>query len=122
MCIRDSYTNSDKNILQQFQDSSWQERLSLLEDVQDERIHQLGRRLIAFNASELLDERHHNIIRKFISEKWDTEDGGIKWTTISSVKRQLGELAEDGFDQNLLDEMKTFYQKRLDDQGFSFRF
>ena len=116
------YTISDKNILQQFQDSSWQERLLLLDNVQDERIQQLGRRLIAFNAADLLDERHHNIVRKFISEKWDAKEEGIKWTTISSVKRQLGELAEDGFDQNLLDEMKTFYQKRLDDQGFSFRF
>ena len=116
------YTNSDKNILQQFQDSSWQERLSLLEDVQDERIQQLGRRLIAFNAADLLDERHHNIVRKFISEKWDAKEEGIKWTTISSVKRQLGELTEDGFDQNLLDEMKTFYQKRLNEQGLSFNF
>ena len=69
-----------------------------------------------------MDERHHNIVRKFISEKWDAKEEGIKWTTISSVKRQLGELAEDGFDQNLLTEMKTFYQKRLDDQGFLFRF
>ena len=116
------YSNSDKNILYQFQDCSWQERLSLLDDVQDERIQQLGRRLIAFNAAELLDERHRNIIKKFISEKWDANEEGIKWTTISSVERQLGELAEDGFDQNLLDEMKTFYQERLDDQGFSFRF
>ena len=116
------YTNNDKNILQQFQDSSWQERLLLLDNVQDERIQQLGRRLIAFNAADLLDERHHNIMRKFISEKWDTKEEGIKWTTISSVKRQLVELAEDGFDQNLLDEMKTFYQERLDEQGVSFDF
>ena len=111
------YTNNDKNILQQFQDSSWQERLLLLDNVQDERIQQLGRRLIAFNAADLLDERHHNIMRKFISEKWDTKEEGIKWTTISSVKRQLVELAEDGFDQNLLDEMKTFYQERLDESA-----
>ena len=116
------YTNNDKNILQQFQDSSWQERLLLLDNVQDERIQQLGRRLIAFNAADLLDERHQNIMRKFISEKWDAKEEGIKWTTISSVKRQLGELAEDGFDQNLLNEMKTFYQERLDEQGVSFDF
>ena len=48
------YSNEDKSILEQFQLASWEERLNLLSRFSDERLKQLGRRLIAFNAPELL--------------------------------------------------------------------
>ena len=111
------YSYNDKDILQKFQSSSWQERLVLLDGVEDARIQQLGRRLIAFNAGHLLGEKYADTFSKFLVEKWEACDPDVKWTTIASVQMQLAELEEDGFDKGLLNEMKTFYHDRAKAQG-----
>ena len=116
------YSNHDKTLLVQFQISSWQERLTLLNDAQDNRIQQLGHRLIAFNAMHLLDPKYIARAQEFIVEKWTASETEANWNTIASVQRQLLELEEDGFDKILLDEMKTFYQDRIEAQGCSFDF
>jgi len=114
------YSYSDKDILEQFQTSSWQQRLTLLAGAQDERIQQLGRRLIAFHAGHLLSPKYSDTVQEFLAEKWTASALDTKWTTIASVKLQLDELAEDGFDETLLSEMKAFYRSRVEAQGCSF--
>ena len=42
------YGNSDKELLEQFQTASWPERVSIIKNFTDERLKQLGKRLIAF--------------------------------------------------------------------------
>ena len=106
------YSYSDKDILQKFQSSSWQERLVLLGGVEDARIQQLRRWLITFNAGHLLGEKYADTFSKFLVEKWNSCDPDVKWTTIASVQMQLAELEEDSFDESLLNEMKTFYHDR----------
>ena len=106
------YSYSDKDILEQFQSSSWQARLALLDDVQDERIQQLGRRLIAFHSGHLLGSKYTNTVKEFIAKKWAANEPDTKWTTIASVQLQLAELEEDGFDETLLSEMKAFYRSK----------
>ena len=88
----------------------------------EEQRQQLGRRLIAFNAMDLLGPKYSERAQEFIVEKWTTSETDASWNTIASVQRQLVELEEDGFDNILLDEMKTFYQDRIEAQGCSFDF
>ena len=42
------YGNSDNELLEQFQTASWPERVSIIKNFTDERLKQLGKRLIAF--------------------------------------------------------------------------
>jgi exodeoxyribonuclease-1 len=116
------YSHQDKELLQNFQTSSWAERLALLTGAQDDRIQQLGRRLVAFNARHLLDEKYQNVIQEYLADKWSASEPDVRWTTIASVRLQLIELEEDGFDKSLLNEMRAFYRNRVKAQGCSVDF
>ena len=60
------YSNEDKSVLQQFQLASWEDRLNLLSRFSDERMKQLGRRLIAFNAPELLTTKEQDAFDAYL--------------------------------------------------------
>jgi exodeoxyribonuclease-1 len=96
--------------------------LALLTEAQDDRIRQLGRRLVAFNASHLLEDKYQKIAQEYVAEKWSAIEPNVKWTTIASVTSQLAQLEAEGFDDKLLDEMKIFYRKRLKAQRCSVDF
>ena len=68
------YSNEDKAILENFQLGTWEERLNLLSRFSDERLIQLGRRLIAFNAPELLTTKEKNAFDEYLKNKWESED------------------------------------------------
>ena len=116
------YSHQDKELLQNFQTSSWTERLALLTGAQDDRIRQLGRRLVAFNARHLLEDKYQNVVQKYLADKWSANEPDVRWTTIASVRLQLIELEEDGFDKSLLNEMRAFYRNRIKAQGCSVDF
>jgi len=116
------YSHQDKELLQNFQTSNWAERLALLTGAQDDRIQQLGRRLVAFNARHLLDDKYQNVVQEYLADKWSANEPDVRWTTIASVRLQLIELEEDGFDKSLLNEMRAFYRNRIKAQGCSVDF
>ena len=110
------YSNEDKSILEEFQLGSWDERLNLLSRFSDERLKQLGRRLIAFNAPELLTTNEQDAFDTYLKNKWETKDEKPNWTTTSIIKKQLKELEGKGCDIALLNELKDFYKFRLADK------
>jgi exodeoxyribonuclease-1 len=116
------YSYQDKELLQKFQTSNWTGRLALLGEVQDERIQQLGRRLVAFNARHLLDDKYQNVVQEYLADKWSAGEADVRWATIASVHAQLSELEKEGFDESLLEEMRTFYRNRIKAQGCSVDF
>jgi len=95
---------------------------TLLGEVQDERIQQLGRRLVAFNARHLLDDKYQNVVQEYLADKWSAGEADVRWATIASVHAQLSELEKEGFDESLLEEMRTFYRNRIKAQGCSVDF
>ncbi|MDA9960524.1 hypothetical protein N9D19_03240, partial [Planktomarina temperata] len=116
------YSYQDKELLQKCQTSNWTGRLALLGEIQDERIQQLGRRLIAFNARHLLDDKYQNVVQEYLADKWSAGEADVRWATIASVHAQLSELEKEGFDESLLEEMRTFYRNRIKAQGCSVDF
>ena len=110
------YSNEDKAILENFQLGTWEERLNLLSRFSDERLIQLGRRLIAFNAPELLTTKEKNAFDEYLKNKWESEDTKSNWTTVSKIKDQLKELEENGCNIAVLSDLKDFYNNRLSDR------
>ncbi|MDA8811272.1 exonuclease domain-containing protein [Amylibacter sp.] len=110
------YSNEDKSILEQFQLVSWEERLDLISRFSDERLKQLGRRLIAFNAPELLSSNERDAFNAYLKTKWTTEEEKTEWTTALEVKKQLEDLKEHGCNISLLNDLKDFYNTRLADK------
>mgnify|MGYP000265243705 FL=1 len=111
------YSNEDKSILEEFQLVSWEERLNLLSKFSDERLKQLGRRLIAFNAPELLSSNEQDAFNAYLKNKWETEDEKSNWTTVSKIKDQLKELEENDCSIAVLNDLKYFYKERLFEQN-----
>ena len=66
--------------------------MNLLSRFSDERLIQLGRRLIAFNAPTLLTEKEHEAFDTYLKHKWESEDEQAEWITTIKVKEQLEEL------------------------------
>ena len=87
--------------------------MNLLSKFSDERLKQLGRRLIAFNAPELLTTNEQDAFDAYLKNKWEKEDEKPNWTTTSIIKKQLKELKGKGCDITLLNELKDFYKDRL---------
>ena len=114
------YSNEDKSNLEEFQLASWEERLNLLSRFSDERLKQLGRRLIAFNAPELLTTKQQDEFNAYLKNKWASEEKKTEWTTIKDVKEQLGKLRDEGCNETLLQELISFYKIRLEDQNCIF--
>ena len=110
------YSNKDKAILENFQLGTWEERLNLLSRFSDERLIQLGRRLIEFNAPELLTTKEKNAFDEYLKNKWEAEDTKSNWTTVSKIKDQLKELEENDCSISVLNDLKDFYNNRLGDR------
>jgi exodeoxyribonuclease I len=110
------YSNNDKSILEKFQLASWEKRLSLLPSFEDSRLMQLGRRLIAFNAPELLTQKERDAFNTYTKNKWESEDQQSEWTTIEDVKKQINKLRVEGCNMSLLNNLKNFYRNRLEEK------
>jgi len=110
------YSNEDTSILEQFQLCSWEERLNLLSKFSDERLKQLGRRLIAFNAPELLTTNEKDAFDTYLKNKWENEDEKSNWTTVSKIKDQLKDLRKHGCSTSSINDLKDFYNTRLADK------
>lgn len=109
------YSNADKNLLGEFQHAEWRRRQEIVASLSDRRLRQLGNRLIAFNAQELLEPKEAERFRNYLSEKWfPTEDENVPWLTAMAAREQLSKLASEGdADPKLLSEIEKFIEARI---------
>ena len=103
------YGNSDKELLEQFQTASWPERVSIINDFTDERLKQLGKRLIAFYAPELLTDEQRSAFKAFVQRRWNTSMDEAPWTTAEHIWASLDELKSEIDESN----WREFYQARI---------
>ena len=89
--------------------------MNLLSRFSDERLKQLGRRLIAFNAPELLTTKEQDAFDAYLKNKWEQKIE-IKLDNTSKIKDQLKELEENGCSIAVLNDLKGFYKYRLADK------
>jgi len=111
----DFYSNADKNLLAEFQQAEWPRRQGIVSSLSDRRLRQLGNRLIAFNAQELLEPNEVERFRSYLSEKWfPTEEENVPWLTATAAREQLSKLASEGdVDPKLLLEIEKFIEARI---------
>ena len=102
------YTTGDKRLLAQFQNATWSERHHMQSQFQDRRLQELGLRLIATNAPELLSDEQRQTFTSAWAEKWAIEDDA-PWMTIAGFHRELAEIEKEGFhDEQRIHDLKSF--------------
>jgi len=110
------YSHYDQDVLAEFQTADWQRRQELVEQFEDKRLVQLGRRLIVFYAPHLLSEEQKSALKSFVKTKWESTDSDAGWTKICDVQDDLNEMKSDEtVSQEYLERLITFYQKYLKD-------
>ena len=111
------YSHYDQDVLAEFQTADWQRRQELVEQFEDKRLVQLGRRLIVFYAPHLLSEDQKSAFKSFVKSKWESTDPDADWTTICDVQDDLTEMKSDEtVSEEYLERLITFYQNYL--KGF----
>ena len=87
------YSHADKALLAEFQRVGWRRRQEIVAALDDARLRQLGRRLVAFHAPQLLSPQQRTQFEAWQCERWsapDTQETG--WMTIDKAQRALDEV------------------------------
>lgn len=108
------YADSDRRLLEQFQQAGWDQRRGILQALQDTRLRQLGRRLLAFHAPGLLSPAEYAQFVAFVRERWMAPDvRETEWTTLEKAQKELANLrASERVDQRQVDGIATFITQR----------
>jgi exodeoxyribonuclease I len=86
------YSHADKTLLAEFQFADWRRRQEIVASLSDARLRQLGRRLVAFYAPELLSAEERAQYQAWLEARFSAPDVlDTEWT---SRDRALGILTE----------------------------
>ncbi|MDP3959910.1 MAG: exonuclease domain-containing protein [Pseudorhodobacter sp.] len=104
------YAKADRDLLTGFQRADWPRRREIVGVITDVRLRQLGRRLIAFHAPELMTAEEAEQYEAFLRERWHAPEAPVtEWTTIASAQRAISELrAQPGADKDALNDIAVF--------------
>lgn len=107
------YCYSDKALLAEFQHADWRRRQEIVATLTDPRLRQLGRRLVAFHAPELLSPAERAQYEAWLHERWTAPDlPATEWMTRAAAQRALDELRADvSVDTGLIAEIASFLQR-----------
>jgi exodeoxyribonuclease-1 len=89
------YSNADKQLLQEFQRADWPRRQEIVASLSDQRLRQLGRRLVAFYGPELLNPQEKAQFDSYLRAKWSAPDAPeTGWTTLAKAHASLESLRD----------------------------
>jgi exodeoxyribonuclease-1 len=106
------YSNADKSLLSEFQRADWRRRQEIVAELSDARLRQLGRRLVAFHAPELLTPEERDQFQAWLQTRWRAADAPeTEWMTAEKARLALDELrAVDGREPALIAEIEGYLQ------------
>ncbi len=109
------FDSTDRHLLDQFQEATWLDRAELIKSFKDDRLRQLGQRLLAFYAPELLSNDQKSRFTEFLKSRWKETGKDVKWNTIDKVSADLPKMDAE-FNS---EEWRKFYNARLSYIGLS---
>lgn len=104
------YINADKALLAEFQNADWPRRQEIAATFKDTRLRQLGRRLVAFYAPELLSLEERGHFDAWLRQRWSAPDAPeTEWTSVERSKTELSNIrAGAAINAELLDEIEAY--------------
>ena len=104
------YSHADKALLAEFQRADWPRRQEIVATLSDGRLRQLGRRLVAFYAPELLSTEERGQYQAWLEDRWSAADvPEIEWTGKHRANAALVQMRTNGgVDLGLVDEIEAY--------------
>jgi len=101
------YSHADKALLTEFQQADWRRRQEIVATLTDPRLRQLGRRLVAFHAPELLSTEERGQFETWLEERWSAPAvPEVEWTGLAKAQEALAEIrAKGAASQDMIDEI-----------------
>ncbi|WP_171186117.1 exonuclease domain-containing protein [Ruegeria sp. HKCCC2117] len=108
------YSADDKRVLEDFASADWRDRSSLVANLSDIRLKQLGMRLIFSNAPEFASMNYRAAASAAIRDRWLTNEPSTPWMTKATVAEQLQEIVSGQvLDQDRICALQDFYHARI---------
>lgn len=106
------YSHADKALLAEFQCADWPRRQEIVATLADPRLRQLGRRLVAFHAPELLSTGEREQYEAWLQERWSAPHvPETEWTTKDRALAALTEMqGDEEVDPQLVSEVAAYLQ------------
>jgi exodeoxyribonuclease-1 len=100
---------NDEVLMEKFHLAPWEDRRSIVDQIGDARFGELGRRLIYFEKSDLLEGNQGIEIKSWIADRINASDD-VPWMTIPKALEEADGLMEtcDEAGRSLLTEVKSF--------------
>ena len=107
------HTREDRKLLEAFQQASWQERLGMLNRLDDPRLRKLGMRLVYLYRPDLLDPDLARKSTAAMQDRWYANAADAGWITFAEADEQLEEIENSGA-MNAADigRLREFYDER----------
>lgn len=103
------YSWNDKAKLKEFQSADWGRRQEIVAEFQDGRLRQLGRRLLAFYAPNLLSGQEQRQYSEWRRARWAASEEGAKWMTLAGARQSISDMRSTGlYDPEMLEEIEGF--------------
>jgi exodeoxyribonuclease-1 len=104
------YGWNDKARLKEFQGADWPRRQEIVASFQDARLRQLGARLVAFHAPNLLSESDGRRYIAWRHERWKVPaEVQVEWMTFQKASQALSEMrATTAIDTSMLEAIEAF--------------
>ena len=107
-------SRADEYLMEEFHTRPWEERTDISSRFEDDRLKELGSRLIYIERPDVLSEEARHRLDAWHRERL-LADGDVPWVTIGSAFEELEELKtlDDGENAELLGDIEV-YLRRLD--------
>lgn len=104
------YSWNDKARLKEFQGADWPRRQEIVATFEDARLRQLGSRLVAFYAPNLLSDNERRRYIAWRRERWNAPaDTEVEWMTLEKACQALLEMqAAPVQDPSMIEEIEAF--------------
>jgi exodeoxyribonuclease-1 len=87
------WPREDETLMQRFHEVPWEERLPLVEAIQDPRLRELGLRLIHLERSDILPAADALLHDRAIAIRMMGHEGEVPWLTLQKALEELDDLA-----------------------------
>jgi exodeoxyribonuclease-1 len=114
--IHDAFiSNADEKLLDAFHGTPWEQRLALLDELEDGRLKQLGRRLIFLERPDVLSDRVRQKMTASLARRLIDGDGAGTWLCLQRAIQEADDLISLATDKQrlFLLEHRDYLAKRL---------
>lgn len=98
----------DEGRMQAFHGATWPERAELVETFEDDRLRELGRRIVFLEQPDALKPERRRGLEVWLQNRLDGRDGVLAGRTLGDAMAELEELAADAGDQGAINTIREW--------------